>query len=208
MKNTIVILLVTFFLFSCKKEEIKSAIKNNPNYKPYIISLEEKKLKNYCDSLNNSSNKIAIPTLSRGRSCESNLIIDRNNNLYYYQRNYIGAGCGVGMENDTIPYFLDLQLKDLIKIPKKDIDQFISENVLTKEERRQILVIASQKDTISDTVILKFLYTLKVPTYAIRRTNQEEDVVLHHKINNLYYDAEEIKWDSTKIKFRGSPFKK
>jgi hypothetical protein len=79
---------------------------------------------------------------------------------------------------------------------------------LTKEERRQILVIASQKDTISDTEILKFLYTLKVPTYTIRRTNQEEDVVLHHKTNNLNYSAEEIKWDSTKIKFRGSPFKK
>lgn len=109
------------------------------------------------------------------------------------------------MENDTIPKFIDLHPKDLIKIPKSCIESFINENVMTKEKRRQLLIVGSQNDTIKDKKILSFLYNMKVPTCVFRRTTQEEeeeeDTVLYYNKRNLYYHHNQIKWDKTKIKF-------
>ena len=110
--------------------------------------------------------------------------------------------CDYGMENDTLPEFLDLQPKDLIKIPKEALKRFVDENVMNREKRRQILVIASQNDTIKDITSLKFLRNTRVPTYFIRRTTQEEDTVLQYKKTKIYYYSDSIKWDKTKIKFK------
>lgn len=97
-------------------------------------------------------------------------------------------------------HFLDLQPKDIIKIPQKTLNDFISENILTKEKRRQILIIVSQNDTIKNKYFLEFLKRGLIRTYHIRKTTQEEDTVLKYKKNNDFYYSNEIKWDKTKIK--------
>lgn len=182
----------------CNKKYNKIISTEDKNIKQYIISHEEKELKKYADSMGNRGKPLPFNSYYG----ESNLIIDRRNNLYFYQKNAMAAGCGTGMENDTIPEFLNLQPKDLIKIPKESIELIISENVLTKKENRQILIIASQDDTIKDQKILNFLYNLKVPIYEIRRTTQEEDTVLHYKTTNQFYYSDQIKWDKKKIKLK------
>ena len=68
-------------------------------------------------------------------------------------------------------------------------------------KKRKILIIASQNDTIKNITFLDFLENNKIPTYLIRRTTQEEDTVLYYKNNEKYYFSDEIKWDTTKIKF-------
>lgn len=197
MKNTLS-LLFCFTLLCCNK---KSEQKISNNYeKMYVISQEDENIKKEIDSINSirKNGKFALPR--KGFYHESNLIIDKNNFVYYYQGRYIPTFCSYGMENDTLPHFLDLQPKDLIKVPKDCIDKIINENVMTKEKWKQILIIASQNDSIKDREFLKFLHHMKVPAYIIRRTTQEEDTVLLFKRTNKYYNSDEIKWDKKRIK--------
>lgn len=196
MKHIIILLLTVVFI-SCNKNTDSEALKFE---KPYIISKEDRELQKEIDSINNTGNKIALPM--KGFYGESNLIINDSNAVFYYQRNRIAVGCGTGRQNDTLPEFLDLQPKDLVKIPNKEIEKFINENVMNKKNKRQILIIASQNDTIKDKEFLKFFYQMKVPIYEIRRTTQEEDTVLHYKTTNQFYYSDEIKWDKKKIKLK------
>lgn len=190
MKNVLVLIMVCLF-FACNRKE------DSEVQKPYIISQEDRK---NCER--DKKNNVPPPFIPNGISLENNLIIDKNSNIYYYQKNRsTDILCNYGMENDTIPKFIDLQPKDLIKIPKDCIDKFIDVNVMTKEKRKQILIMASQTDIIKDQKFLSFLYNTKVPTYVIRRTTQEEDTVLSYKKKNAFYYSDEIKWDKSRIKF-------
>ncbi len=182
-------------LLSCNNK--KTINISEKEFEPYIISVKDslfdKELK---------KDSVKAPYIPAGLSGECNLIIDKNGAFYYYQTSSFTGGCGTGMENDTIPKFLDLQTEDLIKIPKESLEKFVEENVMKKPQNRKILIMASQKDTIIQKSFLKFLRTMKVPTYIIRRTTQEEDTVLHYKRTDRHYFSEEIKWDKTKIKLR------
>jgi hypothetical protein len=184
--------LICFLLLNCAKKEKKNVIKN----KPYIISYEDKELEKYYNSL-----AVPPPSTKGFYYGESQLIIDKKGNLYFYQKRYIQILCSYGSEKDTLPHFLDLQPKDIVKIPKKGLNDFLSENILTKEKNRQILIIGSQSDTIKNPYFLNFLKSNIIQTYYIRRTTQEEDTVLKYKTNSDYYYSDSIKWDRTKIKF-------
>ena len=195
MKKAVVLIMIGLFFGCSKKAEVGKEKITIPKY--YIISQEDRK-----NSERDKKNNVPYLIIPTGISLESNIIIDENSNIYYYQKNRrADILCNYGIENDTIPKFIGLQPKDLIKIPKDCIEQFIDENVMTKEKRKQILIMASQTDTIKDQKFLSFLYNTKVPTYVIRRTTQEEDTVLSYKKKNAFYYSDEIKWDKARIKF-------
>lgn len=196
MKRVFIGFLICLFVLNCSKKEGKIAAKNEP----YIISYEDQKLQKYKDSLKQSKSKLAVPSTKGFFYGESQIIIDKEGNLYYYQKEYIQILCNYGHENDTIPHFLNLKPKDIVKIPQKYLHDFISENILTKEKNRQILIIASENDTIKNDYFLNFLKSNIISTYHIRITTQEEDTVLKYKKKGDYYDFEKIKWGTTKIK--------
>lgn len=198
MKRVFLGFAICLFLLNCAKKEEKVITKS----KPYIISYEDQKLEDYIDSLKKSkSNFVAFPR--KGFYAEHQLIIDKKGNLYFYQKEYFMEMCSYGSENDTLPHFLHLEPKDIVRIPQKNLTYFLSENILTKEKNRRILIIASQNDTIKKPVFFDFLNKNNIGTYVIRRTTQEEDTVLKYKNNDkyLYYYPDSIKWDKTKIKF-------
>jgi hypothetical protein len=188
--------IICLLFLNCAKKEEKIVKKS----KPYIISYEDKEFEKYCDSIKTHTNRAVLPP-RKGFYGESQLIIDKKGSLYFYQKRYFFEICSYGSEKDTLPHFLDLQPKDIVKIPKKCLNDFLSENILTKEKRRQILIIGSQSDTIKNPYFLDFLKSNIIQTYHIRRTTQEEDTVLKYKNNSDYYYSEDIKWDRTKIKF-------
>lgn len=187
--------MICLLFLNCTKKEGKVVEKN----KPYIISYEDEEFEKYCDSIKTHTNRVVLPP-RKGFYGESQLIIDKKGNLYFYQKRYYFNFCSYGREKDTLPHFLDLQPKDIVKIPKKCLNDFLSENILTKEKRRQILIIGSQSDTIKNPYFLDFLKSNIIQTYYIRRTTQEEDTVLKYKNNSDYYYSDDIKWDRTKIK--------
>ena len=194
MKRIIIGFMICLLFVNCTKKN-KTA---TPKRDSYIISYEDKKLQDYKDSTERNSNKKIF--ITKGFYAESQLVIDKDDKLFFYQKRYIQILCNYGNENDTLPHFLDLQPKDLVKIPESCLQDFLSENILSKEKNRQILIIASQKDTIKNKSFLYFLDHNKIPTYLIRKTTQEEDTVLHYKATEKHYYSDEIKWDTTRIK--------
>lgn len=194
MKRIITGIIICMLFANCIKNEGKKV----PKRDSYIISYEDKKLKDQKDSIERVNNKKIF--ITKGFYAESQLLIDRNDNLFFYQNKYFRNFCDFGQEYDTLPHFLDLHPKDIIKIPQNSLIDFLNENIMSKEKNRQILIIASQNDTIKNSAFLDFLENNKIPTYLIRRTTQEEDTVLFYKKNEKYYFSDEIKWDITKIK--------
>lgn len=193
MKKLLLSLIVLFLFFSCKQK-----VKQAKEQKSYVISYEDEKQKKEMDSINNSGGKlIAFPYVPKGVSLECNLILDKNENLYFYSQKIISAGCGTGREKDTLVKFLNIQPKDLTKISIKNAKRTIWLNINESYPR---FVLASQKDTIPNK-IMKMVYEINTPTYVIRRTTQEEDSVLFYKQNDIYYDSKNIKWDKIKMKF-------
>ncbi len=190
MKRIVIGIIVCLLFANCNKKDISARYS-------YIISYEDKKLQNYYDSLQRNSNRVALPP-NKAFYGESQLIIDKNGDLFFYQKEYIQILCDYGFIDDSIPEFLGIKPKDIVKIPQNSLNDFLSENILTKD--RQILIIASQNDTIKNKSFLYFLEHNKIPTYLIRRTTQEEDTILFYKKNHKYYYSDEIKWDTTRIK--------
>lgn len=195
MKRIITGIIVCLLFANCNKKEKRIT----PQRDSYIISFEDTKLQNYYDSIDSKSKVKPPPPPQKIFYTDNQLIIDKNGNLYFYQKEYIQIICSYGHKNDTVPEFLGIKPKDLVKIPQKSLNDFLAENIQMK--KRKILIIASQNDTIKNITFLDFLENNKIPTYLIRRTTQEEDTVLYYKNNEKYYFSDEIKWDTTKIKF-------
>lgn len=203
--------IVCFSIISCKKESSK--FKNEP----YIISLERKKY-DHCDTCKTIP-LIRLPIYFYGTE---NFIIDKNSNLYYYQlkKHYkedeFVMICGTGLEDeikkDSIPIFKDLKPEQIIQIPLNSLDDFIKLNI--RKEERNLVKIASQKDTLNSIAYYKLVEALgknldfNYPDRdfsAIYNTTQEEDTVLAYLKNKKYYNPNEIKWDLKRIKFFPKP---
>jgi hypothetical protein len=203
MKSLFIGFIICLLLFNCAKKEEKTATKNTP----YIISKEDIKPKPAKQPNNNQNLPPPPPTNSSIPGWlvygTNTFIIDSDSKIYYFQRNDLGFICGTETA-DTIPHFINLQPKDLIEIPNKNIYDFIKLNY--KDDIRNITFIASKTDTLKSKTFFDLRKSLESSIkgrdfYHIRRTTQEEDTVLKYKKNNIYYDSEDIKWDKKRISF-------
>lgn len=138
----------------------------------------------------------------------SHIVIDKQGDFYFYQRTYYALWDCI-VEENPIPDFINLQPKDLVKIPTTAVPDFLKENTAKNiKEKSGGLIIASQLDTLKSEGFFNMMHFLndykksQIAIYLIRRTTQEEeDVVLKYKKSDLYYDADSIKWDKSRIKF-------
>lgn len=181
---------------NCSKKE--NTIQNTP----YVISKK--------DIISNISNKpknknIPPPPPIPGWLVygTNTFIINSDSTAYYFQNKGIGFICGTP-NADTIPYFINLQPKDLIEISNKNLYEFIKLNY--KDDFRNATFIASESDTLKSKIFFDLRKSLSHfirdrDFCVIRRTTQEEDTVLKYKRSNGSYYSEDIKWDKTKIKF-------
>ncbi|WP_281637141.1 hypothetical protein [Flavobacterium marginilacus] len=192
MARIFTVLLICLLFFNCKKEE--SEQKNIS----YIISKENKE--------RIKGNYIIPPPppipgwLFYGTDT---FIINSDTTAYYMKNKGVGFVCGT-MTADTIPYFADLNPRDLIEISNKNIFDFIKLNY--NDDFRNATFIASNSDTIDSEIFFDLYKALNIfkkdrDFIAIRRTTQEEDTVIFYKRNNKTYYSGSIQWDKTKIKF-------
>lgn len=127
-----------FLLWNCTKKE------NTKENIPYIISQKDIKPKSSTE-LREKHNPPPPPPIPGWLVYGTNVfIIDNDSKIYYFQREQIGFICGTPTA-DTIPNFINLQPKDLIEIPNKNIYHFIKLNY--KDAFRNITFIASKSDT-------------------------------------------------------------
>lgn len=184
--------MICFLFLNCEKKKEKTAVES----KPYIISYEDRKLKNYYDSL--QKNNPNTPPPPKGFYSESQLIIDKKREFYYYKKDFMRDGCGTTLKSNTIPHLINLKPNDLVKISQVDLANFLSDDFTTKKEHKRILIIASQNDTIKNELLFNFLNKKNI-SFFIRKTTQEEDTVLKYKKQNETYKSENIKWDQDRI---------
>ncbi|KOP40212.1 hypothetical protein DBB36_05175 [Flavobacterium sp. WLB] len=185
--------MICFLLLNCsKKQDIEKNI-------PYIISKESK------GKITGNDTIPPTPPIPGWLVYGTNtFIINTDSTAYYFQNKGIGFICGTP-NADTIPYFINLQPKDLIQISNKNLYEFIKLNY--KDNFRNATFIASESDTLKSKMFFDLFKSLNYfkrdrDFIAIRRTTQEEDTVLKYKRGNeSYYPSEHIKWDKTKIKF-------
>lgn len=186
-------------LLSCGKKKENTTTKKN---KPYIISQENNR------QIINGDTILPPPIPGFLVYGTNTFIIDSDSVIYYFKRGNLGHICGNGEKGDTIPYFIDLQPKDLIQIPTNSISTFIKLNY--KDDFRNMTFIASKLDTLKTKAYFDLVHALRSSlkerdSYFMRRTTQEEDTVLKYKKNNKYYNSKSIKWDHERITF---PFAK
>lgn len=134
-----------------------------------------------------------------------NIIVDSSGQLYYFQLQYSSFYCGTGINWDSPPDFMELQPKDIILLPENGIEDFIKLNIEQVEPKFRKLSIASLKDTVRSDGLVKVFKILRDTSihanWVFRMATQEERVVLDYKKSDTYYDANNIKWDSTKTMF-------
>jgi hypothetical protein len=192
MKNVLVLIIVSLFFACNRKEDV--AKEDSEVQKPYSIS------------------KYKMPPPPAYLDYGNNIfIIDKNSEIYYYQRasfGYVCKGGGGGVYDDynLIPEFIDLKPENIIQIPNDCISDFVKFNL--KINVKNIVNVSSQGNSFRSKNAINLIaaienscYEPDKDSYNIRSTTQEEDTVLKYKKLNKYYDSDSIKWDKTRIKF-------
>jgi len=191
MKRILFGFIICYLLSNCNKKE------NTKENTPYIISQKTHEVIH--------GDTVPSPPPIPGWLVygTNTFIINSDSTAYYFQNKGIGFICGTP-NADTIPYFINLQPKDLIEISNKNLYEFIKLNY--KDDFRNATFIASESDTLKSKIFFDLRKSLSHfirnrDFCVIRRTTQEEDTVLKYKRSNGSYYSEDIKWDKTKIKF-------
>jgi hypothetical protein len=184
--------IICFLFGNCHK---KKSIKINI---PYIISQEDKV------KISGNDTILAPPPIPGWLfNGTDTFIINSDTTVYYMKNKGIGMICGT-LTADTIPYFVDLNPRDLIEISNKNIFDFIKLNY--NDDFRNATFIVSHSDTINSKIFFDLRKSLNFykrdrDFVAIRRTTQEEDTVIFYMKNNKHYESDDIKWDKKRIKF-------
>ena len=131
-----------------------------------------------------------------------NLIVDSSGSIFYYQQQIL-FGSDEVVEKQ--PAFINLRPKDIFQIPKSNVEEFIKLNILTNDHSEKFVAIALSLDTIKSEPLSRiskiFKDTSSHVRWLIRKVTEEEEIVLQYKQNHKNYYPDDIKWDSTKIRF-------
>jgi hypothetical protein len=221
MKISISILTIVFlftFSNSCTNENIKS--------KYYIISLQ--------DSINNGLLNGSIidttlppppPPIPQFFKWYQNIvfIMDSTDIVYIYQTEErkeedLDTNDTLIYEYD-FPYYLGLRPEHLIAIESKSFLSFLRLNNdifkldTTNVKSAYIFYIASNKDTIQNEAFYQFVKHVTKSVnrennihYLVRKTTEEENVVIKNKRNKREYYPERINWTANFINGNSKPF--
>jgi hypothetical protein len=145
------------------------------------------------------------PSSNRAYYFPSNFIIDTGEQIFYYQQKQT-LNDDIRVAWTTPPLFINLQPKDIIQIPVKSIAEFITLNILNKDSLIRYVAVASIKDTTQSVGLSKIVTLLNDSAnhirWKFRKVTQEEAIVLDYKKRQANYYPDEIKWDTTKIRFK------
>jgi hypothetical protein len=145
------------------------------------------------------------PPPNRAYYFPSNFIIDTGEQVFYYQQKQT-LNADARLDWTTPPLFINLQPKDIIQIPVNSIAEFIALNILNKDSFNRYVAVASTLDTVQSLGFSKIVTLLNDTAnhirWKFRKVTQEEAVVLDYKKKQRNYYSDEIKWDTTKIRFK------
>lgn len=145
------------------------------------------------------------PPIGPSYYTENNFIIDGNDNIYYYKgEDFKVRQCIIpkSIVEDLRPGLIELKPEKLKRIERNKLKDFLLTNI--KLDERELVIIASARDSFTSPVLDKIDRTLK-SRYSdhriiLRKVTHEEEVVLHHKKTKKHFNPSAYPWDTTRIK--------
>ncbi len=131
---------------------------------------------------------------------QHNFIVYTNGKTYYHDKFKDFGWCGTGVDTSN-PAFLNLNTSDLVELTDDNLVRFVRNTVQDSSSyhRKVTAIISSPTDTITNKhfkEIINVFRQEKFNIYSVRKTTEEENVVLKHKIENRDYNPELIVWKS------------
>jgi hypothetical protein len=191
-------------LASCKKETIAN--------KHYVIS--------NADSISEAwmkSAKVPPPLTPHNLKWYSDVVfILDSSKVYAYQteKTHTGSGNDIHFE---YPNYIGLNPEYLLIIDSENFVSFLENNndifgIFPENSVQPIIYLASQTDTVKSvalTQLWKKLENNKSRTFfSVRRTTEEENIVLSYKKKNKEFLPEKVKWSSNFYNGKVKPFTK
>lgn len=211
-KLTILFIISSFYLTSCKKENIKKEY--------FIISKQDSINKSF--NYEKDTNKIPPPPPPPvDLKWYSNVvfIMDSKNKVYIYQteRKINHKLNESEFEYDLeYPNYIELKPEHLVTFESEDFIKFIKANndifeLYNNAENRtnRFFYIASECDTLKNNAayeLEKLFKNDRRVNYRIRKTTEEENCVLKHKKSRKKYIPKNIKWSTKFLNGRLKPF--
>ncbi|MDO8317073.1 MAG: hypothetical protein Q7T12_06075 [Flavobacterium sp.] len=144
-------------------------------------------------------------------------IMDSKNKVFIYQTETTARNDSVDL---GYPNYLGLKPENLLTIESDNFNSFIENNndifqiipIPNKNNSNVFFYIASETDTIKNKALnnlWKLLGKTKSPAiFFVRRTTEEENIVLKYKQNGNEYNPESIDWSKKFYNGKVSPFTK
>jgi hypothetical protein len=188
--------------------------KTNSEKEFYVISAQ--------DSIAKTRNlKIPPPPLNPYKwYSDVVFIFDSHNKVYIYQteKEFHPDNNPKFSLDVEYPNFINLKPEHLITFESKDFINFIKNNDdifgLKPNENNpfRFLYMASETDTIKNEALYDFTNLISKPrsriSYILRRTTEEENIVLKYKRNLKEFAPENISWSKNFINGKAAPFTK
>lgn len=134
-----------------------------------------------------------------------NFIIDSTGNLYFFQQQTYRWICGTGLDENTLPEYIDLRPTEIVAVPLNGLKSFIDSNIFNHDPDARIVAIGFLKDTIKSEGLYNLTQLLKDTSnktrWFIRHSTQEEAIVLNFKKRQARFYPDDIHWDSSKTRF-------
>lgn len=211
-KLTILFIISSFYLTSCKKENIKKEY--------FVISKQDSIDKSF--NYEKDTNKIPPPPpppVDLKWYSNVTFIMDSKNKVYIYQtESKINHKLNENaFEYDLeYPNYIELKPEHLVTFESEDFIKFIKVNndifeLYSNLENRtnKFFYIASECDTVKNTAayeLEKIFKNERRVNYMIRKTTEEENCVLKYKRSRKKYIPENIKWSTKFLNGKLKPF--
>lgn len=198
--------LCVFSFTSCKKEKVKEVFVED-----YIVISKEDSITKIYDSIN----QILRPIIPQEMKWYSDLvfIMDSKNKVFIYQTELISR---TESANFDYPNYINLRPEYLTTINSKDFISFLKENndlfsiFKNKDRTRNFFYIASETDTIKNQALVDLNKALSKEgdgsTYILRKTTEEENIVLKFKRNQQNFEPKNINWSMKFYNGQVKPF--
>ncbi|TRX34924.1 hypothetical protein [Flavobacterium restrictum] len=205
MKYKLLFSLALIALFgSCKRETVEK--------KYYVIS--------NADSISEAwkkSAKVPPPFTPHNLKWYSDVVfILDSSKVYAYQteRTHTGSGNNVDFE---YPNYIGLNPEYFLTIDSENFVSFIENNndifgIFPDNSVQPIIYLASQTDTVKNIALPQLWEKLKDSKsrtfFSVRRTTEEENIVLSYKKKNKEFLPEKVKWSTNFYNGKVKPFTK
>lgn len=196
------VIVLSLLFLGCEQRSLKK------ERRLYVISEQDSVQKN------SSIPRPAPPDFHNRFYTDLVFILDSVNDVHLYQTSKIYNLDGESLNDYHFPNFIELKPEHLVTLSGNSFISFFKNNLHVldnaNEHRVKHYYFASETDTIKNRALYDFFeyirHVPRAPHYVVRRTTEEEKMVLKFKKQHRFYAPKLISWSSNFIDGNCKPF--